>query len=155
MKGENMDEIIDLKPLEPNEENLHETLDEGNMIILRSQADFIYIIKKDNSFFLFRHSPGSEEGGRKKYEDDEKGRAILKNLVSIAEFMFQARFGSEMDIRGVMVAAEEGILSMFPLDESMGGLDIEFEIPGARREEDILRNKKIVGHDRQYSDENE
>ena len=154
-----MEEIIDLKPLELKEDQLHETLDSGNMIVLRSQSDFIYIVRKDNSFFLFSHRPGSAEGGRKKYEDDEKGRAILKNLVSIAEFMYEASFDDSMDIRGVMVSAEEGILSMFPLDDSMGGMEIEFEIPGEKREEgleeDNFIDENIDGDDQQYSEENE
>jgi hypothetical protein len=129
-----MKETIDLKPLALTEDDFNAALSDGHMAVLRAGRDFLYILRKDAAFFMFSHTPGLPDGGRKKLPDDEKSRAILKNLVNIADSGYEVIFSKTMDIRGVLVSAEEGILELFPIDDEMGGVDIEFVIPGSGSE---------------------
>jgi hypothetical protein len=125
-----MEETIDLKPLALIEDDFHAALSDGHMAVLRAGRDFLYVLRKDAAFFMFSHTPGSPDGGRKRMPDDEKSRAILKNLVKIADSGYEVGFAETMDVRGVMAGAEEGILELFPIEADAGGADIEFAIPG-------------------------
>ncbi|MDR2610902.1 MAG: hypothetical protein LBC58_05545 [Clostridiales Family XIII bacterium] len=124
-----MEETIDLKPLALTEKDFYAALSDGHMAVLRSGRDFLYILHKNAAFFMFSHTPGSPDGGRKNMPDDEKSRALLKNLVKIADRGYEVTFSETMDIVGVMAGAEEGILELFPIEEEAGGADIEFVIP--------------------------
>jgi len=123
-------DTIDLKPLALTEDDFFNALSDGHMVVFRSERDFLYILRKDAAFFMFSHTPGAEEGGRKKYPEDEKSLAIVKNLVKISDSAYEVTFSEEMDTMGVMVSAEQGILELFPMEGDVGGADIEFVIPG-------------------------
>jgi hypothetical protein len=125
-----MEETIDIKPLALTEDDFNAALSGGHMVALRSGRDFLYILRKDAAFFMFSHTPGSPDGGRRRMPDDEKSRAIVKNLVKISDSGYDVTFAETMDVRGVMAAAEEGILELFPITGAAGGADIEFIIPG-------------------------
>jgi hypothetical protein len=131
-----VEDTIDLKPLALTEDNFFEALSNGHMAVLRSERDFLYILRKDAAFFMFSHTPGSSDGGRKKLPEDEQSLAIMKNLVKISENAYEVTFSEDMDVRGVMVSAEQGILELFPMEDNTGGADIEFVIPGEEKEGD-------------------
>jgi hypothetical protein len=132
------EETIDLKPLALAEYDVFKTLSDGHMAVFRAGRDFLYVLQADGAFFIFSHTPGAPAGGRKKLEKDEKSLAILKNLIKIAESAYEVTFSKTMDIRGVMVSAEEGILELFPIESGEGGVDIEFIIPGEKGGEEVV-----------------
>jgi hypothetical protein len=121
-----MNETVDLRPISKDENSLHEALKASEMVVLRSETHFLYVLSKDANFYLFSHVPGTPEGSRKSYPDGEEGRALLKNLVGISETAYAVTYDDKMDIRGVMAAAEEGILSMFPIEAGQGGAEVDF-----------------------------
>ncbi|MDR1068502.1 MAG: hypothetical protein LBL36_04575 [Clostridiales Family XIII bacterium] len=132
-----MEETIDLKPLALAEDDVFTALSDGHMAVLRAGRDFLYILRKDAAFFMFSHMPGSPEGGRKRLPEDEKSVAIVRNLIKIADSAYEVTFAEAMDVRGVMVSAEEGILELFPIGDEEGGADIEFVIPGENGEDEF------------------
>ena len=104
-------------------------LSDGNMVIVRSKNDFLYMLEFDGQFHMFFHAAGAPGGGQKQFPKDEKYIAVVKKLAGLADGVYKATFDKDMNLYGVMATAEEGILSMFP--GNMGDDDvIEFILPG-------------------------
>lgn len=129
-----MDENINLSLLA--EDKIIEQLNAGNMVIVRSKNDFIYILDFNSEFHLFSHTPGSPGGGQKRFPKDEKYTATIRSLGKLADFVYMAEFDKSMNIYGVMCSAEEGILSLFPGDDRNSDSDIEFVIRDAEKQQD-------------------
>lgn len=77
-------------------------------------------------FQTFIHPIGSEEGRHKAWEMNERNRAMLKNLDSTADQLFEIKFGKEMDFMGVMVGAEQGIVNFLHTLGQYPGEDVDF-----------------------------
>jgi hypothetical protein len=105
-------------------------LSDGNMIVARSNNDFLYVVEFDGKFHMFSHTPGSPGGGQKQFPHDEKYTAVIRKLTDLADALYKVDFDKDMNLYGVMYAAEEGILSMFPGDSRDNDEDIEFVIKG-------------------------
>jgi hypothetical protein len=101
------------------------------MVVARSGRNFLYILDRDGIFSMFTHTPGAPGGGRKQFPKDDRHVALVRKITDISDHVYLAEFGEEMDLFGVMYAAEEGILSMFPGDDRDADGSIEFEIPAA------------------------
>jgi hypothetical protein len=124
-----LDNIINLELL-PNDGNkIIAVLSSGNMIVARSKNDFLYIIDKNNEYHLFSHSPGSQNGGRKRFPKNEKYTAIIRNFANLADSLYLVIYEKTFDIYGVMYSAEEGILNMFPGSDRESDEDIDFIVP--------------------------
>lgn len=122
-------EQVDLHLLPKDGDRVLQELSDGNMVIVRSKNDFLYILEFDGQYHMFSHVPGAPGGGQKQFPKDEKYIAVVKKLADIADGVYKATFDKGMNLYGVMAAAEEGILSMFPGE--MGEDDvIEFILPG-------------------------
>lgn len=122
-------ENINLNVLPKEGERLLEELGKGNMVITRSKNDFLYILEFDGKFHMFSHSPGAPGGGQKQFPKDEKYIAVVRKLADLSDSVYVAEFDKDLNIYGVMVSAEEGILSLFPGNDRDGDSDIEFIIP--------------------------
>lgn len=120
---------ISLDAIPKDGDRLMNAISQGQMIIARSNNDFLYVLKSDNEFHLFSHSPGQQNGGKKTFPVDEKYTAIIRNIANVATSLFQVEFDNSFNIYNVMASAEEGILSMYPGDNRDGDEDIEFMIP--------------------------
>lgn len=121
--------VISLDAIPKDGDRLMHAISQGQMIIARSNNEFLYVLKSDNEFYLFSHSPGSQSGGKKSFPVDEKYTAIIRNIASVATSLFKAEFDNSFNIYNVMASAEKGILSMYPGDNRDGDEDIEFMIP--------------------------
>ncbi len=128
-----MESIINLDILPKDGDKIISELHNGNMIVARSKNDFLYIVDHNNEFHLFSHTPGSQNGGQKRFPKDEKHTAIIRNLANLAESLYIAIFDKTLNIYGVMYSAEEGILNMFPGDNRETDEDIEFVVPDKER----------------------
>ena len=110
-------ENIDLDLLPKDGERVLEELGNGNMVIMRSKNEFLYILDFDGQFHMFSHTPGAPGGGQRQFPRDEKHIATVRNLAKISDAVYMATFDKNLNLYGVMYTAEEGILSMFPGDD--------------------------------------
>jgi hypothetical protein len=122
-------ENINLNLLAKDGQRLLEELGKGNMVIARSKNDFLYILEFDDKFHMFSHTPGSPGGGQKQFPKDEKYTAVVRKIADLADSLYLAEFDKDLNLYGVMVSAEEGILSMFPGNDRESDSDIEFILP--------------------------
>lgn len=122
-------ENVNLNVLPKEGERLLEELGKSNMVITRSKNDFLYILEFNNTFHMFSHTPGAPGGGQKQFPKDEKYTAVIRKLADLSDAVYVAEFDKNLNIYGVMVSAEEGILSLFPGKDRDNDADIEFIIP--------------------------
>jgi hypothetical protein len=121
-------ENIGLSVLPKDGEKMASELEAGNMVAARSSGSFLYIVERDGVFHMFTHQPGAPGGGQRQFPKDDKHRAVIRKIADLSDSLYCVEFDDSLDLYGVMYSAEEGILSMFPAQDS-GGVDIEFEIP--------------------------
>jgi hypothetical protein len=114
----------------PNNDGFWAELGKGRMVVARSENEFLYVVESKEGFHLFLHTPGMSEAGRKQFPKDEKHRAILQSAVKAADALFVVDYKEGHHLAGVMAAAEEGILAMFPGDDRNADRSIEFVVPG-------------------------
>ena len=132
---------INLNVLPKEGERLLEELGKGNMVITRSKNDFLYILAFDEKFHMFSHTPGAPGGGQKQFPKDEKYTAVIRKLADLSDSVYVAEFDKDLNIYGVMVSAEEGILSLFPGNDRDSDSDIEFIIPDKDKLSDDNNNE--------------
>lgn len=133
-------ENINLNVLPKEGERLLEELAKSNMVITRSKNDFLYILEFDGRFHMFSHTPGAPGGGQKQFPKDEKYTAVIRKLADLSDAVFVAEFDKDLNIYGVMVSAEEGILSLFPGNDRASDSDIEFIIPDKDKQVEDTNN---------------
>lgn len=122
-------ENVNLNLLPKSGERVFEELARGNMVIVRSKNDFLYILVINDEYNMFAHTPGAPGGGHRKLPSDEKHTAIIRKLADLADTVFMAEFDHSLNLYGVMASAEEGILSLFPGEDRDSDSDIEFVLP--------------------------
>lgn len=131
-----MEENINLDLLPKDGERILEELGRGNMVIVRSKNDFLYILDFDDKFHMFSHTPGAPGGGQKQFLKDEKHIAVVRKLADLSDAVYLAQFDKSLNIFGVMSSAEEGILSLFPGTDRDNDSDIEFIVPDKSSKDD-------------------
>jgi len=119
-------ENVNLDLLPKDGQRVLEELAAGKMVIARSNNDFLYILDFDDQFHMFSHTIGAPGGGQKQFPKDEKFTATVRNISDLADAIYTADFSRDMNLYGVMFAAEEGILSMFPGDDRDNDEIIDF-----------------------------
>ncbi|MCL2124834.1 MAG: hypothetical protein FWH33_02460 [Oscillospiraceae bacterium] len=122
-------ESVDLDVLPKDGDRILEELAAGNMVITRSNNDFLYIVEFDGQFHMFSHTPGSHDGGQRQFPKDEKYTATVRKLADISDSVYVAVFDKNMNLYGVMYTAEEAILSMFPGDDRDNDGMVDFGLP--------------------------
>ncbi len=120
---------VNLSVLEKDGQAILDELKSGNMVVVRSKNDFLYVLQFDKKFHMFSHTPGATGGGQKQFPVDDKYTAVVKNLATLADAVFKVEFDRSMNLYGVLASAEEGILSLFPGGDREGDADVEFIIP--------------------------
>ena len=122
-------ENINLDMLPKDGERILKELAAGNMIVARSKNEFLYIIVFDEQFHMFMHTPGAPGGGQRQFPRDEKYMATVRNLAEISDAVFLVEFDKNLNLYGVMSAAEEGILEMFPGEDRDSDGMVDFSPP--------------------------
>jgi hypothetical protein len=122
-------EEISLSRLPKDGGRMLEELGKGNMVIVRSQNHFIYILDFDDAFHMFSHFPGAPGGGQRQFPKDEKHIAAVRKLADLSDHVYMAEFDKGLNLYGVLATAEDGILHLFPGDDRDGDAAIEFMIP--------------------------
>ena len=120
---------VEIGPLGKDGDKLIASIRAGNMVAVLSGAELMYIFLYRGMYQCFIHPLDAPEGRHKAWPVDERNTAMLKNLTSVADQLFEIRFGADMDFMGVMVAAEQGIIRFL---DSLGNLpaeDFDFMAP--------------------------
>ena len=119
-------ENINLDILPIDGERMLEQLAAGNMVIARANNDFLYIVDFNDTFHMFSHTIGAQNGGQKQFPKDEKNTAIIKKVADLSSAVYVAEFDKDHNIFGVMYTAEEAILSMFPGEDRDNDGTVDF-----------------------------
>ncbi len=101
-------------------------LADGGMVARLSGMEIVYTFIYRNQYQCFIHKLDAEEGRRKGWEMNERNRAMLKNLPSAADQLFEIRFKPDMNLMGVMVAAERGIINFLDYIGALPAEDTDF-----------------------------
>ena len=120
------EEKVEIGPLGKDGEKMMKSIEAGNMVAVLSGTEIMYTFIYNNMYQCFIHPIGEPEGRHKPWEINERNRAMLKNLDSTADQLFEIKFGSSMDFMGVMVAAEQGIFNFLSSIGQTPGEDIDF-----------------------------
>ncbi|MDR0838976.1 MAG: hypothetical protein LBN99_04965, partial [Oscillospiraceae bacterium] len=120
------DELITLDLFPREGERVLRELGDGNMVVFRERNNFLYVVELNRQFHMFSHTPGAPGGGQQQFPVNEKYQASVRKIAELADAAYLCVFDREMNLYGVLQAAEEGILAMFPGGDRDADEDIEF-----------------------------
>ena len=110
-------------------ELLIEALNDGKMVAILSKNEIMYTFIYKHMYCCFIHPMGAPEGRKKFMEMDEKNRAIIKQLATLCDQMFEVEYRDDMDFMGVMVAAERAIINLLDMLGKLPAQDFDFMAP--------------------------
>ena len=117
---------IQLTLLEKDGTKLLEALNAGHMVAILSGMEIMYVFVFRNEFQCFLHKMDDTEGRRKSWKVNERNTAMMKNLTSMADQLFEIIPKPDMHPIGVMVAAEKGIISYLDMTGQLPAEDMDF-----------------------------
>jgi hypothetical protein len=116
---------ISIGPLAKDGEKLISSLEKGHMVAILSKAEVMYTLLRGD-YLCYIHPIGAEEGRAKRLPRTEECRAVVKNLANLADQLFEVEFAPEMDVLGVMQAAEAGIVEFLDSIGQLPADDVDF-----------------------------
>jgi len=132
---------LDLLPKD-GERVLHE-LKNGNMVIFRSKNDFLYTMEFNGQYHMFSHTLGAQGGGQRQFPVDDKYQTSVRKLADLADTVFLCIFDKAMNLYGVLQSAEDGIISMFPSEDTDNDEAVEFAPWDRSRDKSAPENQKM------------
>lgn len=120
------EEKIEIGPLGKDGEKMMKSVEAGNMVAVLSGTEIMYTFLYRNKYQCFIHPIGAEEGRHRAWEVNEKNRAMLKNLDSTADQLFEIKYDKKLNYMGVMVTAEQGIYNFLCTIGEKPGEDVDF-----------------------------
>mgnify|MGYP007070211075 CR=1 FL=1 len=117
---------IQLSLLEKDGEKLMAALNAGHMVAVLSGMEIMYVFIFQEGYQCFIHKMDADEGRRKTWSLNERNTAMMKNLTSMADQLFEIIPKPEMHPMGVMVAAERGIISYLDMTGQLPAEDMDF-----------------------------
>ncbi len=112
--------------LEKDGEKMMKVIEGGGMVAVVSGMEVMYTFVYQNQYQCFIHKFDAPDGRRKGWEMNERNRAMLKNLDSAADQLFEITFQPGMNLMGVMVAAERGIINFMDYLGILPAEDMDF-----------------------------
>jgi nickel-dependent lactate racemase len=112
--------------LEKDGEQMMKVMEDGGMVAVLSGMEVMYTFIHNQQYQCFIHKFDAEEGRHKSWEMNERNRAMLKNLPSAADQLFEIKFKPGMDFIGVMIAAETGIIRFLDYIGALPAEDMDF-----------------------------
>ena len=112
--------------LEKDGENMMKIVEEGGMVAILSGMEIMYVFVYNGQYQCFIHEFDAPEGRHKAWDMDERNRAMLKNLPSAADQLFEVKGQPDMHYMGVMVAAERGIIDFLDYIGALPAEDQDF-----------------------------
>ncbi len=104
-------------------------LSKGNMVVARSENNFVYFLENGDKYRLFSHVPGMPNAGRKTIPKTGRHDAVIRSFAEMADGLFLVEYDREMNLSGVLASAEEGMLMLCPGRERDADKMIEFFVP--------------------------
>lgn len=101
-------------------------LNSAKMVAVLSKNEIMYTFVFRDQYQCFIHPLEAEEGRHKAWEVNERNTAMLKNLTSVADLLFEITPKGDMDPIGVMVAAEKGIIAFLDKTGQLPADDVNF-----------------------------
>lgn len=112
--------------LEKDGEAMMKMIEDGGMAAIISGMEVMYVFVYQGQYQCFIHKFDAPEGRRKAWEMNERNRAMLKNLDSAADQIFEIKAKPGMNYMGVMVAAERGIINFLDYIGALPAEDQDF-----------------------------
>ena len=123
---DNHDNDVRLRLMEKDGDRLLRALSNGKMVGVLSGSEVMYVFAFQDRYLCFIHKFDAEEGRQKAFPIDERNTAMMKNLVSAADQLFEITPKPDMHPMGVMVAAEKGIISYLDMTGQLPADDVDF-----------------------------
>lgn len=117
---------IQLGFLDKEKTKITDSVHEGNMVAVMSGLEVMYVFLYRGEYRCFIHKFDAEDGRAKSFPMSDRNRAMLNNLDSAADQIFEIKFAKDMDFMGVMVAAERGIISYLDMTGQLPAEDVDF-----------------------------
>ena len=117
---------VELGPLGKEKGKILGALRAGSMVAVLSGMELMYVYHLRGAYHCFIHPLDSEEGRHKAFEANARNEAMLDNLNSAADALFEIRFAPELDLMGVMVTAERGISAYLDMTGNYPARDMDF-----------------------------
>ena len=117
---------IELGPLGKEKGKIIASLKAGKMVAVLSGMELMYIFLLRGQYHCFIHKMDAEDGRRKSWPVNERNTAMLDNLYSASDALFEIRFAPELNLMGVMVTAERGISGYLDMTGNFPGRDMDF-----------------------------
>ena len=112
--------------LEKDGEKMMKVLEDGNMVAVLSGMEIMYVFIFRDQYQCFIHKLDAEEGRHKGWEINERNTAMIKNLPSAADQLFEIVPKPNMHYMGVMIAAEQGIVRFLDYIGALPAEDQDF-----------------------------
>lgn len=122
----NHDNDVRIGALEKDGEQMMQVMKDGGMVAVLSGMEIMYTFIYRGQYQCFIHKFDAEEGRHKSWEMNERNTAMLKNLPSAADQLFEIIFKPGMDYVGVMMAAERGIINFLDYIGALPAEDQDF-----------------------------
>ena len=117
---------VELGPLGKEKGKILNSLQAGNMVAVLSGMELMYVYPLNGDYHCFIHPLDSEEGRHKAFEVNERNSAMLDNLYSAADALFEICFEPGLNLMGVMVTAERGIIGYLDMTGNLPARDMDF-----------------------------
>ena len=117
---------VALRPMEMDGEKLIRALSNAKMVGILSGVEIMYVFVFRGEYQCFIHKLDAEEGRRRSFPVNERNTAMIKNLTSAADKLFEITPKPDMHPVGVMVAAEKGIISYLDMIGQLPADDVDF-----------------------------
>lgn len=117
---------VRLRLMEKDGDRLLRALSNGKMVGVLSGMEIMYVFVFRDAYQCFIHKMDAEEGRRRSFPVDERNTAMMKNLVSAADQLFEITPKPDMHPMGVMTAAERGIISYLDHAGQLPAEDVDF-----------------------------
>ena len=117
---------VRLRLLDKDGDKLMTALRNAKMVGVLSGSEVMYVFLFRNQYLCFIHKLDAEEGRHKAFPVNERNTAMMKNLPSAADGLFEITPKPDMDPMGVMVAAERGIISYLDMTGQLPADDVDF-----------------------------
>jgi len=117
---------VGLRPMDMDGDKLIRALSNAKMVAVVSGMENMYVFVFRNQYLCFIHKMDAEEGRQKAFPVNERNTAMMKNLTSAADRLFEITPKPDMDPMGVMVAAEKGIISFLDATGQLPAEDVDF-----------------------------
>lgn len=117
---------VRLRLMDMDGDKLMTALRNAKIVGVLSGSEVMYVFVFRDQYMCFIHKLDAEEGRYKAWPVNERNTAMMKNLTSAADRLFEITPKPDMDPMGVMVAAERGIISYLDATGQLPADDVDF-----------------------------